>query len=64
MPLRAASVSRSNAPPPPPPPLDELEELDDAGAIVTCAEPDRVGSAAEVAVIVTVAEEGTAAGAV
>ena len=32
--------------------------------MVTCAEPERVGSATDTAVIVTVADEGTVAGAV
>jgi hypothetical protein len=58
-------------PPPEPPPLDppELEPLPlpdapaVAGAMVTCAVPVRVESAEETALMVTVAGEGTVAGA-
>lgn len=58
---RAIKVDRLIAPPPPPPPPPELLE---ARVIVTCAEPERSLSATDTAVTVTVAGEGTLAGAV
>jgi len=64
----ASSVSPSKAPPPelppeePPPPLVAAALA--AGVTVTCAVPERAVSAADMAVIVTVAGEGTEVGAV
>lgn len=55
----AISANRLSAPPPPPPP-----ELLEAAVIVTCADAERLASADDTAVIVTVAGEGTLAGAV
>ena len=49
---------------PPPLLLPLLPLLGEPGVIVTCAEPERVLSASEIAVTVTGEEEGTVAGAV
>lgn len=61
-PARAINVDRPTAPPPPPELLD-ADELT-TSVIVTCAEPERLVSAVDTAVTVTVAGEGTLAGAV
>jgi hypothetical protein len=61
----ANRVNASIAPPPPEPPEDPLAEaVIDAAEIVSCAVPERAESAADTAVTVTVAGEGTVAGAV
>jgi hypothetical protein len=64
---QASSVSASVDPPPPPPlppgfgPPGVGALL--AGVTVTCAEPERVGSATDTAVTVTVAGDGSIEGA-
>lgn len=61
---KASNVDRPIAPPPPRKlPLLEDPELSEAAVIVTCAEPERLLSATDTAVIVTVAGDGTLAGA-
>ena len=72
-----SAVSTSNDPPPPlppaPPPLELVVAVDPdpdvlagGGAVVsvTCAVPERVGSAFEIAVIVTFGGDGSDVGAV
>lgn len=59
---RAINADRPIAPPPPPDLLDA--DTATTSVIVTCAESERLASADDMAVIVTVAGEGTLAGAV